>query len=43
MTLMSYCLLQEVSGSAKTVLLSWSYRTMRYSLLYKEVTEKRPV
>ena len=35
--------LQEVSGSARMALLSWSYKTMRYLLLREELTGKRPV
>ena len=40
---MSLRSLQEVSGSARMALLSWSYKTMRYLLPRKEVTGKLPV
>ena len=43
MALMSSSLLQEVSGSAKMALLSWSYKTTRYLLPREEVTGKHPV
>ena len=35
--------LREVSGSARMVLLSWSYKTMSYLLPREEVMEKRLV
>ena len=40
---MSSCFLQEVSGSVRMALLSWSYKSMRYLLPREEVTVKRPV
>ena len=43
MALMSSRSLQDVSGSTKMELLSWSYNTMRYLLPREEVTGKRPV
>ena len=43
MAQMSLRSLQEVSGSARMVLLSWLYKTMRYLLPREEVTGKRPV
>ena len=42
MALMSLRSLQEMSGSAKMALLSWSYKTMRYLLPREEVNGKRP-
>ena len=43
MAWMSSRLLQEVSGSARMVLLTWAYKTMRYFLLKEDVTGKRLV
>ena len=43
MALMSSHSIRQVSGSAKILLLSWSYKTMRYLLPREEVTGKRPV
>ena len=43
MARISLRLLREVSGFAKMVLLSWSYKTMRYFLPREEVTGKHPV
>ena len=40
---MSLRFLQEVSGSARMTLLSWSYKTIRYLLPREETTEKSPV
>ena len=43
MARMSSRSLREVSGSERMELLSWSYKTMRYSLPRDDVTGKRPV